>query len=286
MGDEDNQQKIPGTDDAAAGGAAPAAAAPAGAAPAAGTPAKPAAGNKPNAAAPAKPAAGKPGASGGGTEIRMSSKALRERIDRDAASKIRRALGCTLEEAQAKLKAASSPEAAVAAANAAAPGVRPRGADPEVEKLRRQLADKTARLEAQKAKNAKVKDRERDKRVSLELRYSAVAAGISDEHADFALDQLAQAVRKTPAGKDPTSPAAFWPALLKARPYLGKGAAAAPVEVPLDPTTAPPESRAPGEATPKPPAPGERPKEKGVDELSDEEFASRTEKRYKFRVPA
>lgn len=290
------QTDLPGTGGAPAGGAPPAggAAPAAGGAPAAGAGGKPpaaaagAGGGKPNGGGKpgaGKPNGGKPNAGGGNTMVSMPSKALRERIDRDAAAKIKRVLGCTLEEAKAKLAAAGSPAAAIAAAGSPA---APAGTDPKVlerlASIERQNKDLRGRLDASKQKTQKIQSRERDKRVSLELRYGAVAAGIADEHADFALDQLAAAVRKAPAGQDPPTPQAFWPALLKARPYLGKGVA--PTEVQLRPTTAPPESRAPGEATPNQPAAGTPPPKDDVDKLSDEDFARRTDKLYKFRVPA
>jgi DNA-binding transcriptional MerR regulator len=287
MGD---QGTIPGTIPPAAGEA------PAGEAPEAKTAREAAAAVAAAAAPPARAAAPAKGAKAAppaksGTEIRMPSSAFRDRVDRDAAAKLKKALGMTLEEAQALLKSRKEGGDGAPASAAAAPAGAPagaaapaRGPDPEKEKLRREAKDLERRLEAQRAKLKKVKTRERDRRTEIELRYSAVAAGIKADDADYAMGLYRSALRATAEGEDLPAPEAFWPTLKASKPYLFADGAPAR-EVPLRATTAPPLSRKPGEETPPTRAAGKPPGQADVDALEKRDFDDRTASRYGFRPP-
>jgi len=222
----------------------------------------------------------------------MPSSAFRERIDRDAQAKIKKALGCTLEEAQELLKvqragggAAPAPgtPAAPAPGATAAPAA-PARPNAELEKLRREKADLERRTEALRAKVKKVKTRARDRLLETELRYSAVAAGIKADDADYAMGLYRAKVRATPQGEDVPDPDSFWPTLKAAKGYLFVDGAPAR-EVPIRPTTAPPASKKPGEEVPPARGAGAPAAEKGVMEMEPEEFGARTSNRYGFRPP-
>lgn len=273
----------------AAGGAA--GAGDGGGTPAAGgtPPAAPAAGGAPPpppAAPPARAAGGKgkPNGKGGKTPPFDQHPGFRKRVDQEALRVLRRELGVgSLEEAKELLAGrapapggdggapAAPPAGGQPNPNPNAPPAQPprAGESPRERKLREDnqaLRDRVARQHKQILKG---RDGKRAEVTALELKFQAVQAGISERYVNFALAEYRElfmqytakpgsvaAEIKAAFDRDPTDDRAAFSYIRAQNPMIAAAAAQPPVVVPLDPSTAPPASRQPGEDVPPPKAPG------------------------------
>ena len=193
---------------------------------------------------------------------------FKDRLGREAEALVRKTLGVSIEEAKAIVAAraaAPGPAAAVPGAPAAAPSRR----DPD-EKLRRENQDLANRVQKQSDRIKKLKTKNADERINMQMRGDALGVGIMEEHVDFALNLLAGAIR-TALGKSEAPPDSrtFFAGLRKARAYLFREGTK---EVTLRASTAPPESTAPGGETPTQDGPATPPKKVDAMEMSDEQF--------------
>jgi DNA-binding transcriptional MerR regulator len=225
-------------------------------------------------ARPAKPNKGAQPARG--TQPFHKQPGFKDRLVREAENRARKMLGMTLEEAKAALSGRPAPAAAPAPApGAPAPAATPPRAskDPD-EKLRRQLEDKTSRVERQSEKIKKLKTKHADELVNLGMRHEALAVGIAEEHVDFALKLYTDALLAWKRNQDPKKgdipeSRGFFAGLRTARAYLFREGA--PI-VDLRPTTAPPESTAPGGETPTPARPGTPPKKPDAMDMDEDQW--------------
>lgn len=265
-----------GTPAAGAGGTPPAAPA------AGGAPPPPPAVPPPRAAAGGK--GGKPPGKAGGKSAPFDKHpGFRKRVDQEALRVLRRELGVdSLDEAKALLggRAAAGdggapPPPAAAAGQPPAPNANqppaspPRGETPREKKLREDNEALRERVARQHKQILKTRDTKRADVTALEMKFQAVQAGIAERYVNFALAEFRELYMQyqakpgsvAPAIKaafdaDPVNDRAVFAHVLAQNPMIGTGAALPPVVVPLDPSTAPPASRQPGEDVPPPKPPG------------------------------
>lgn len=194
---------------------------------------------------------------------------FRKRVDQEAARVIKKKLGISLDEAIAKLAASSEPPPAPAPGGtpASAPPVR----DKRVEKILSDNERLTSRIEKLKKKVRKVRTAARDQVLDLEIKHDALRAGIKEADVDFAVNLFRQACLA--GGENPPDTMPFFTGLRTSRSYLFIDGSAPP-PVPLKPTTAPPESLAPGEEKPNQTPTGTQPPVPDVDKMTDQEFAA------------
>lgn len=218
-------------------------------------------------------------------EVRIPLSGFKARLDREAANIIKKRLGCTLDEAEAIVKAKQPGAAAVPAAGAAPAAVANEGLvalQAQLTRVQRQATDALKKAGEWEAKHKKDTARLRDRAIENELKALAAVAGATD--ADYAIHLFARAA----ASGQATDPATYFGVLKTSHPHLfGTVQAAAPAPKPAEPvkvpaSTAPPASNAAGEATPTPnPAGGAKPAE-GVEGMSQQDFSRRTRATYGF----
>lgn len=204
-----------------------------------------------------------------------------KRVNRRTAKIIENKLGMTLEEA-AELLAARGEAAPGAAPGAApaAPAVTAGESDRDRRKrikLEEDNAKLRERLTRQKDRTKRVRRNERDNTEAMEMRLNAVATGISDEHADFALELFRKAVAAMPEDKYP-EPRAFFAGLKAKRAYLFTGGVPAE-RVPVPGSSAAPESRQPGGGQDEGGG-GRAPAPVDVDKMTAQEFKDYRERTY------
>jgi len=250
----------------------------------AGAPAASAAGAQPGAGGGAPPAGGapepRPGKKSKASKdvVHIPQAEFLKRVRRMSERECQEALGMSLAEAKALIDRAQQPQPA-------APGGQQPA--PELAALQTSLAREKARgdrlaqdLEAAKGtitekrrRIKRLKSRSREDSTAAMIRYEARAAGITDEHADFAVNELRKAIQTNPRAVDMANPGKFFEGLRATRPYLFASAAPPPPaeRVEVRPSSAAPESRAPGGGpTGTPPAPVEVPVD--VNAMSPAEF--------------
>lgn len=211
-----------------------------------------------------------------------------KRVNRRTAKIIENKLGMTLEEA-AELLAARGEAAPGGAAPAAGPApsaapaapAAPAGESDRDRRKRIKLEEDNAklreRLTRQKDRTKRVRRNERDNTEAMEMRLNAVATGISDEHADFALELFRKAVAAMPEDKYP-EPRAFFAGLKAKRAYLFTGGVPAE-RVPVPGSSAAPESRQPGGGQDEGGG-GRAPAPVDVDKMTAQEFKDYRERTY------
>jgi hypothetical protein len=205
--------------------------------------------------------------------IHIPEAAFKERVARAAA-------------ALHKQRTDAEPASAAGAAAAAPAGQAAGSTDEAVKKLtaenarlRTDAAKASKRADDETRRRQKEVQRLKDRQVEAELRMAAVQAGIRDP--DYALHLFARAA----AGGKAQDPAKFFTELKPAHAFLFGDVVAAPPAPPVvtaTPTTAPPESRAPGEAKPNAAPAGAPPAAPNADKMSPHEFAARTRAVYGF----
>jgi len=140
--------------------------------------------------------------------------------------------------------------------------------------LKRRL-DKSAReLQVSAKKSAREARRLKDRQIEADLRAQAAMVGIKDP--EYAIHLFA---REVAAGK-PADPKTFFAGLKASNAYLFGNVEPPPPQM-LEPSTAPPESPAPGGVTPTPTGAGAR----GVvdtSSMSPQDFAAHTKAKYGF----
>lgn len=256
----------------------------------------PAGGVPPTGGQAASRQAGKPPATAakpGSKNIVIPESEFKKRLERETVKQLATKLGISREDAAAILSGEKKLVPAGSAPAAAAPGAAPAAAAPVVvtdpkiidrlSRVERDNRELSTRLAKSKEKVKKVRERERDKRVTLEIRHNALAVGVVDKYADFALDLFMKACRKDPKIADDER--GYFTTLKTDYPFLfagGAPAAAAPT-VPLRPTTAGPASTQPGEVKPNPAAAGTPPTEQNVDKMTDDEFREYKKQKYGSR---
>jgi hypothetical protein len=200
-------------------------------------------------------------------------------VQREANSVARTTLGMSLEEAKVIIEAAKSgksPQGDTASApqvNAALVKLEQENA-----KLRQKADAEARRATVWESKHKKDTTRLKDRQVEMELRVKAAQAGVQDP--DYAIHLFAKAAS---AGAT-TDPDAFFGGLKGTHVYLfaASPVAAPPRAVDVPVTTAPPESRAPGEETPSPAATGAATPNADTDKMSPQDFARHARTTYGF----
>lgn len=237
----------------------------------------------PVAASPPAPA--KPGKKTGMMEI--PEREFMNRVQRQAASLIKAKLGVTLEEAETIVKnaAASTPGDADAKETADQAVAKERAKSARLEK---QLEEANRLAAVEKKRAAKDRERAANKLMEREVAHAAAIAGFRDP--DYAMTLYARAL-KAALAEDKTLEASEYFSTIKGDEkysylFAKTGAAETPVPKPapvvVAPTTAPPESKAPGEATPAPKPAGGLPASKSADDMNTQEFASHARGKYNW----
>jgi DNA-binding transcriptional MerR regulator len=232
-------------------------------------------------AAPAAPRAAAP-------VVRVPQDKFKERVDRAAEQRIQKTLGVSLEEAKRLLRRQN--RRAARGADPSAPvetaGEREASRVERLEEKNRRLREEKEQI---KKKLLRTRQRGRDRIVEMTIRTAAIAAGITEDNADFAVSlyqrellnpesPYAKALATPTAGVDER---AFFAGLRGPRPYLFSAPLAAPVMVPVAPASAAPESTVPGGGPSRevPPAP---PPAVNVDEMSEADFKIHRQRNYGF----
>ena len=207
-----------------------------------------------------------------GRQMTMPENSFQARLNREAAALVRTRLGVPIEEAERIVKEGGASSSRSAQATADESLMR------ENAKLKREVDQRKREVEFTKKKASKDVQRLKDRQIDAELRFAAMAAGITDP--DYAVELFARAARD---GKE-KDPAKFFGSLKTSRPYLFEKTAtppeAAPAEVPA--TTAPAESAQPGEVKPTPAPAGTPTGGVKVEEMSPQEFTQYTRSQYGF----
>lgn len=214
-----------------------------------------------------------------------ASRAFMAEVDRRAASIVKARLGVSLEEAEQIVRSdRTNRDQDSGAAQTANAAVAKHQAD--LAKVKAELAQERTDRAEEKRKAAKAQARAEDRIRDIQVQNAAQVVGFRDP--DYALTMyaraLSQALSKTPP--EQLEPSTYFQAV-KADPqysWLFKGQAAV-VEAPkpvVAPTTAPPESGAPGQETPPPPPPGAAalPPVEDIDKMDDVAFAQRTRSKF------
>lgn len=209
-----------------------------------------------------------------GREIRIPESAFKARVAREAAAEVRRRLGVSMEEAEKAVKSGGTPTTPVAGGAPAAVQAN-QMADEAVKKLQRdneRLKLESARHKKMAEDTAKKGAREiarmKDKQVEAELRQFAASAGFNDP--DIFIHMFMRAVVADKA----LTPQGYVEKLKATHAYMFGVAPPPPVKV--MPSTAPPESKQPGEKKPEQQPAGNAaasPKTPDVEKMSPQEFA-------------
>jgi hypothetical protein len=174
-------------------------------------------------------------------------------------------------ESVEQLKARLAGQPAPAAGAAPAAGGAPAGETPSAreQRLRGENEELKNRARNQHRQIDRLKRGRSADAVQWEMRYEARVAGIAEKYLGLAMGEYADlwaAYKADPARvtpeikaafeKDPVDGRAVFAFIRGQMPAISEAGAPAPVVVPLSPTTSPPASRAAGEGTPAPRAPG------------------------------
>ncbi len=200
-------------------------------------------------------------------ELRIPQSAFKERVDREAANLIKNKLGISLEEATAIVKAHQDGDADKAANELALKS--------ELDAAKKAKEDADLKLVEAEKKHKKDLQKQKDKMLESEIKLLATTAGAKDT--DIAMHLFAKAA----AAGQTTDPKEFFETLKTEKPFLFGDGTAPPVKT-VNPTTAPLESKAPGEVTPSPTPPATTQPEKMADDLSPQDFNKRLKSRYGY----
>lgn len=219
----------------------------------------------------------------------MSEDKFKRRVGRRAEALAAEALGMSIEDAKKLLRAreAGGPAPAAAPGTPAAASAQPGGEAPsrrEANRLARLERDNEIlreRLEKKKKRVVTIQRTERDKRMDLEIRGEALASGVLEAQADFAVFQYKKLASTAEFATAPVQPRAFFATMRAQFPQCFAGAVA-PAQVPVAPSTAAPASAAPG-GGPAEAAPAAAPAGKNVDDMTDREFREHRERNYQYR---
>lgn len=205
---------------------------------------------------------------------------FKKRLRQEAAREIQRKLGCTLEEAIAKL-AAATPAPGAAPAPGAPPAAAPNAA--AIAATAVELAEKDARIKKLKTKLARRKSSHEAQLTRLQLENAAIAAGVPKQYTNFALAEYeslfgihAVDPTKVPAevkkafDREPEMDDAAVFAYVRKTHMPSAAPPPAPVDLPL--STAPPSSHEPGGGQPSAAPVGTPPAVFDAGKLSDADW--------------
>lgn len=215
---------------------------------------------------------------------------FRKRVNQEAARLIRRELNCSIEEAKeiiAARAAGGDPATPPAPAAGGAPPT-PQSESTRVKKLQEELAAAKQRIGRQHKQIIRGRDRKKADVTALEMKFEAMQAGISERYVNFAMSEYGElwtSYQANAAGLPPEIKKAFEADPINGRAIfayiLGQNSmigAQPPTIVPLDPTTAPPASRQPGEETPPVKPPGAPPERFDAGKLTPEQWRAHKRK--------
>lgn len=193
----------------------------------------------------------------------------RKKVKQDVRRELRTRLGVETDEEVEEILAARAAGAPAAGSPPPAPAATA-AADREKERLRKENKKLAKLAKIRKRKLLASKRTSRDEVVDLQLHNSALRAGVSDDHIEFAIHQYKQAAAAAAAVDIATIPdeGPFFAGLRAKHSYIFTGGAPLPT-VPLSPTTAPPESLQPGGVLPTQAPTGTRPPALNVDDRDE-----------------
>ena len=238
-----------------------------------GTP--PAAGTPPVVTPPAAPPPRSPAI----TEI--PPERLKERIAREARGQLKEILGMSVEDAK-KILAAN---AAAAAKNGKRQDRAQRREERDIDRAQRAAEILREQVDKKKRAIKRTKERAEMDRLEHQMVRAALAAGIDDEHVDFALELLRKHQLAQPAGADASATfdaRAFFVGLRPKYGYLFASPAPAAQPAPIDApaTTSPPQTSAPGGQGTSPGEPRPRPEPVNADKMTDAQFRAHRRSQY------